>query len=303
MAEAKWDRLLEWMTHLGFGPWAAFRDAVGELDDGADDDRPRLRRSLRVVLSDMGHADFSFVSSPRWRMRRPALVGVPQGEGEHLFTGGRSADLLARLIGAARDAGAPVAIDEDSPGLSRVRVWEESARVEDLARRLEIDYLENGAQALASFLPSVHEIVEVAQEEDEPIGWEARSWSFGEARWVEGRRSHSLCEYANRYGVRRDLLDVGPGRPLLKVERRVGIYCAALLARRRIITYSQADRSLRVPWWAPLPSEHARVACLAAGRPARLHDGRIVFAGVDPRFASTLLGSLAQVEPAPRTLR
>lgn len=303
MAEAKWDRLLEWMTHVGSGPWAAFRDAVDELDDGAEEDRRRLRSSLRVLLSDMGHADFSFASSPRWRIRRPALVGVPQGEGEHLFTGGRSADLLGRLIGAARDAGAALAIDEDAPGLSRVRVREEPARVEDLARRLGIDYLANGAQALASFLPSVHEIVETAQEEDEPIGWEVRSWSFGEGRWVEGRRSHSLCEYANRYGVRQDLLDVGPGRPLRKVERRVGMYCAALLARRRIITYTEADHSLRVPWWAPLPSEHARVACFAAGRPARLRDGHIAFAGVDPQFALTLLGSLAQVRPVPRISR
>ena len=29
----KWDRLLEWMTHVGSGPWDAFRQSVDELDE------------------------------------------------------------------------------------------------------------------------------------------------------------------------------------------------------------------------------------------------------------------------------
>ena len=299
----KWDRLLEWMTHVGSGPWDLFRQSVDELDDGDADDRRQLYRSLRIALSDMGHADFFIGGSRRWSARRPALVGIPQGEQEHLLTGGRSAALLSNLAAAARDSEADVAIEEDPPGLSRVRIQGDPARLEGLARECGIEYLRNGAATLAALLPPLHRTLEAAEEVDEPIGWDVRSWSLDEAGWVDGRLSRSLREYTNRHGARRHLVDTGRRRPLLEVDRRVGMYCAALVGRKRLVNYSEAEQSLRVPWWAPLPAEHARVACLAGGRPAFLDDGHITFKGVDRLFASTLLASLGQGVQVPRTFR
>ena len=86
------DRLLEWMTHLGSGPWDAFREAVDDLDDGeSGDDAQKLHRALRIVFSDLGHADFFVNGSRRWRVRRPALAELIGCGARHMFIGGRNA--------------------------------------------------------------------------------------------------------------------------------------------------------------------------------------------------------------------
>ena len=298
--EVKWDRLLEWMTHVGSGPWDAFRQAVDELDEDPNEDRQGLYRSLRIALSDLGHADFFVEGSRRWRARRPALIGILQGEREHLFTGGRSATLVSELAAAASNAEADVTFEEDHPGLSRVHVEGNPARLKEIAQDLGIEYLRNGAATMAALLPPIRRTLEVSKEAEEPIGWNVRSWSFDEAQWVEGRLKRSLREYRNRHGVRRYLVDTERRKPLREVEKRAGMYCAALAGMTRLMNYFEDDQTLRVPRWAPLPAEHARVACLAGGRLASLKDEHIVFSSVDCRIASSLLASLGQGVPMPR---
>ena len=298
----KWDRLIEWMTHVGSGPWEAFRQTVDELDERLDDDdRQVLYRSLRIVLSDLGHADFFVGGSRRWRVRRPALVGTTQDEDKHVFTGGRSARLTSLLLTAAENADAFVTIEQDDPALSRIHLDGQPARLATIAQDLGIDYLRNGASTLAALLPSLRSTLELSAEAEEPIGWDVRSWSFDDARWVEGRLSQSLREYKNRHGARRYLVATGRGEALLEVEKRAGMYCAAIASRARILDYNEEDQTLRAPRWAPLPTEHARVACLAGGRLASLQGESIVFHGVDFRIAMTLLASVGQGIPMPRT--
>ena len=297
----KWDILLEWMTHVGSGPWDAFRHAVDELDEGPKEDRQALYRSLRIALSDLGHADFFVGGSRRWRARRPALVGISKGEREHVFTGGRNARLASELAVAARIAEAVVSVEQDHPGLSRVHVEGDPVRLAAIAQDLGIDYVRNGAATLAALLPQLRSTLEVSKEAEEPIGWNVRSWSFAEAQWVEGRLNRSLREYTNRHGVRRYLVDIERRKPLREVEKRAGMYCAALAGKTRLMSYSEEEQTLGVPWWAPLPAEHARVACLTGGRLGFLKAEHIVFNGVDWRIASTLLASLGQGVPMPRS--
>ena len=296
----KWDRLLEWMTHVGSGPWDAFRQSVDELDEGPNEDRHALYRSLRIALSDLGHADFFVGSSRRWRVRRPALVGTSQGEREYVFTGGRSAKLASELAMAAQNAEAVVRVEQDHPGLSRIQVEGDPERLATIAQALGVDYLRTGASTLAALLPPLRRTFELSDEAEEPIGWDVRSWSFDEARWMDGRLSRSLREYRNRHGVRRYLVATERRKSLREVEKRAGMYCAALADKTRLMNYTEDDQTLRVPWWAPLPAEHARVACLAGGRLGSRDEEFIVFDGVDWGIASILLASLGQGVPMPR---
>ena len=94
----------------------------------------------------------------------------------------------------------------------------------------------------------------MSTEAEEPIGWNVRSWSFDEARWVDGRLSRSIREYRNRHGVRRYLVATERHQPLRDVEKRAGMYCAAIANRARILNYTEDDQTLRVPRWAPLPA-------------------------------------------------
>lgn len=296
-----WDLLLEWMTHLGSGSWAAFREAVEELADDKDlvDDQA-LVRTLRIAFSDLGHVDFFIEGSRRWRVLRPALVGLSQS-GEHLFVGGRTRSLMERLCGNVSSR-ITVTTADALPGLTRVHVRGEREAVAGLAESLEIEYVADAAALLLRRLPPIRAALEAGQAAQEPINWSVRSWSFQERKWVNGRLDRTVREYSNRHGVRRYLVHAGKSG-LREVEKRASVYCAAFVRHARIATYSHDERRLRVPRWAPLPAIYARAACLAAGCLGVLSDGAIVFDGLDPRVASTLLVGLGQGFPMPEAKR
>ena len=297
------DRLLEWMTHVGSGPWDAFREAADELDDGKiGGDAQKLHRTLRIALSDFGHADFFVNSSRRWRVRRPALAELVGDKGGHLLIGGRTRELvdrLQRLCGA--NGAASMTILEEEIGPSQVRIEAEPDCLRDVADQLEIQYLPNAAQTLAARLPPIRRTLDAAEEAEEPINWSVRSWSFRNAQWMPGRDDRTIREYTNRYGQRRYLVSPDRGRTLKKVELRTGMYCAATVRGEQIAKYSSTDRTLRVPLWAPLPAEHARVACLSGGLAGSIEEGNLMFKEIDWRTASVLLQSLGQAVPMPGT--
>ena len=295
------DRLLEWMTHVGSGPWDAFRDAVDEVDDIIDRDDPNgWYRTLRIAMSDLGHADFFVGGSRRWQVRRPVLTGLAEDESAHLFTGGRTSELLEMLEQRVTGSGkGTVTIEEDGPGPSRVRVKGAPEFLREVTEELRIQYLPKASMTLAGEATSMKDVLKGPCSDEEPINWAVTSWSFRETRWVPGRGDRTLREYSNRHGMRRYLLNVNRDGSLREIEKRTGMYCAALMRKERIVNYSQGERTLRVPVWAPLPAEYARAACLARGEPASREGGRIVFKGVDWDTAATLLASLGQVVPAP----
>ncbi|MDD9981584.1 MAG: hypothetical protein OXU81_09540 [Gammaproteobacteria bacterium] len=297
------DRLLEWMTHVGSGPWDAFREAADELDDvESRDDAQKLHRVLRIALSDFGHADFFVNGSRRWRVRRPALAELTGSGGGHLFIGGRTRELLDQLKRLCRANGeACMTVREEELAPSRVRIEGEPDCLREAAEQLGIQYLPKAAQTLAARLTPMRRTLNAAEEADEPINWCVRSWSFRNAHWMPGRDDRTIREYTNRYGQRRHLVSVDRGGTLKKVELRAGMYCAATVRGEQIAKYSSAEQTLRVPLWAPLPAEHARAACLSGGLAGSIGGGNLVFREIDWQTASTLLRSLGQAVPMPGT--
>ena len=295
------DRLLEWMTHVGSGPWDAFRDAVDEVDEVTEREDPHaLYRTLRIALSDLGQVDFFVGGSRRWEVRRPVLVGLAGDDSAHLFTGGRTSELLEKLEQRVTGNGEGiVTIHQDGLGPSRVNVNGERNFLRQVAEELRIQYLAKASVTLAAMARSMRDVLDGSGGDEEPINWAVSSWSFREARWVPGRGDRTLREYSNRHGMRRYLLNFDRSDSLREVEKRTGMYCAALIRRERIVKYSHREQTLRVPIWAPLPAEHARAACLARGVPASMEDGGLVFKGVGWDTATTLLASLGQVVPMP----
>lgn len=294
----RWDLLLEWMTHLGSGEWGAFREAVAELgSDNADEEA--LLRTLRVTLSDLGHADFFVDGSRRWRVLRPALIGL-SGSRAHLFVGGRTRLILERLRRLVPPAS--LTVTEDVEGLSRVQLTGDSESLIAVAKGIGLEYVADVGAKLCGRLPPVRSLLEAGQPAEEPINWSVRSWSFQDERWVNERLQHTVREYSNRHGARRYLLHVGKS-DLREIEKRASVYCAALVRGARIVGYSRTERRLHVPRWAPLPAIYARTACLAGGQLGALSNDEILFNNIDSHSASMLLVGLGQGLPMQRTVR
>ena len=292
--------LLEWMTHLGAGPWAAFRDAIDELSGTEDRIEQSVYRNVRTALSDLGHADFFVGSSRHWRVRRPALAALSEST-KHIFIGGRTRALTDKLAKAGSEVGALTTVSEAAPRLSRVFVEGDPNTLRSISGELGIQYLQQAAAQVAASVPRIRQLLEAATKTAEPLNWAARSWSFDDGQWVPERLNNTVREYTNRHGVRRYLLSTGQSE-LREVERRASIYCAAFIRGNRFARYSCSDRCLRVPRWAPLPEAYARAACLAGGLPAAVQGGELVFCDVEPTIALTLLVALGQGFPRLETL-
>ena len=297
------DRLLMWMTHLGSGPWDAFREAVDNLDGGESaDDAQKLHRAVRIAFSDLGYADFFVNGSRRWQVRRPALAELIGHEDAHMFIGGRTGELLDKVkLIAGANGEASMTIREQEFGPSQVRIAADPRYLREVAAKLGIQYLPKAAHTLAARLPSSRRTLDEAERVDEPINWTVRSWSFRGAQWVPEREDRTIREYTNRHGRRRYLLSSDRGRSLREVELRPGIYCAARLRRAQIAKYDNIEGALRVPVWAPLPAEQARAACLSGGLPCSIEGGSLVFKGVDWQTAAAVIQSLGQRMPMPGT--
>lgn len=287
--------LLEWMTHLGAGPWAAFRDAVDELSGTEERNEQNVHRNIRIALSDLGHADFFVGSSRHWRVRRPALAALSE-KTRHIFIGGRTRALTEKLAKATSEVGAHTTMAEAAPGLLRVLVEGDPNTLRSVCADLDIQYLPEAAAQVAASVPRIEQILEAATKAAEPLNWAVRSWSFDDGQWVSDRLNYTVREYTNRHGVRRYLVSTGRFE-LREVERRASIYCAAFIRGDRFARYSCSDRCLRVPRWAPLPEAYARTACLAGGVPAAVQGGELVFRDVEPAIALTLLVALGQGFP------
>jgi hypothetical protein len=290
-----WELLLEWMTHVGSGRWSAFRDAAAELSGTEDDDLQNLCRSLRITLSDLGHADFFVEGTSRWYVRRPALLGLLSRDGA-VLSGGRTRRLVSSVTDAASEAGIPTTAVDLGGGVSQIQVPATPAKVADLARALGIEYVPAATNAISSRLTPVRRLMEQAPACAEPVNWAVRSWSFDSKEWVEGRLRKTAREYSSRHGVRRFMVEVGHGE-LREIEKREAIYAAALLRSWRILNYNAAERRLRAPLSAPLPDLHARAACLAGGSLPQVKDGFLVFGEVPPDAAFVLCVLLGQGHP------
>lgn len=292
-----WDVLLHWMTHVGEGSWMAFRNAVGRLAS-ADADLDYMCRRLRIILSDLAHVDFFVEGSQRWRVLAPVLGGLPMDGGVAVLAGGRTANLKAALAEAARSRQCRLVEGGAAEGLACVRL---EGRPEDLvaaASDAGVPHVTNLAGALCRQIVPVPQQIESAPTEMAPGNWSVRSFDLQALTWVDGLRARSACEFSSRYGERRFYLHIRRGT-LLRLSKREAVYAAAMIRDVALAEYDAGTATLRTRAAAPLPEAYTRAACLCAGAPAEVDQGRFVFRSVPFETAALLLVAAGQPHPAP----
>lgn len=291
----KFEVLLHWMTHTQEGSWAAFRGAITKLPS-SEEEPDALARSLRVFLSDLGHADFFVDGSQRWRVIPPALAGLPPPARSAVLTGGRTPKLLADLAQGAAAHGCRVLSDPSGDRPAIVRVEGDPGGLSAAAAAAGIPFVANFASALCGSIDPIARLVETAAVEEGPANWLVRSFDFDSLTWVEGLRGRSACEFRSRYGPTRYYLNTRRGR-LLRLPKREAVYAAAMIRGIAAATYDAASSVLSVPASAPLPELYARAACLCAGAPSLFRQARLCYPSVPARVAAVLLVAAGQPYP------
>ena len=289
------DLLLTWMTHVEHGPWASFRRSVEELSNG-DADPMALCRSLRVMLSDLGFADFFIGGSQDWRVFPPVLGGLVGDGGGAALCGGRSPSLLEALEASSPAHGCRIqkVTDANCPTLIHVEGVETS--ISDAAADAGILFESSFARTLLRFLIPIPHQLEVAAEEATPMNWKVKSFDFETCSWVDQLQANSACEFSPTYGRPKYFLHRKRGH-LMRIGKRESIYASAMLHGVRLARYDSVTATLSVPLFAPLPASFSRVACLCSGRPADVVDRRIVYQQVPEDIAAVLMVAAGQPHP------
>lgn len=295
VTHGRWDMLLYWMSNVGEGSWDRFRHVVAELA-GQDGDLSQLRRSLRVRLSDFGHANFFIGDSSRWETLPPLAAGLVGQGNTALLVGARTPQLLADLEGAAVRHGVEIlsAGSPDSPAI--VRLTGAPAAMSACAMEARIDYADDYAWRLAGKLVPIPSLLDRPRlhTDSAPINWAPRSFNLQSREWTEGVLPNAACEFTPRYGRPRYFVSNRRRRLLEITGRRDAVYVAAHTQGIVLATYDSATRTFVVPLSAPLPEAYARVACLSSGLRADVGQGRIVYPGVPPDVGPVLLTALGQ---------
>jgi hypothetical protein len=287
--------LLYWMSTVAEGSWRRFRYALAELAP-EDTDVQALARRVRVLLADLGHADFFIDGSQRWQVAAPTLAGLLE-KSSAVFCGGRSPALLDRLQGAAEAAGCTLSRTAHGEGLVAIRVDGDGAALRQAAARSGIPYIPDLAISLAGAGTTVLHQLRGAPTSPPPIRWTVRTFDWDRRRWADAtdlsrRESGTVWDCESR--SERRFLVCGRRRHLFVMPKREAVWAAASLRGVRLAVYNPARGTLVVPFSAPLPDRFARAACLASGCPARVENGDIRYDGIPPHLAAVILVALGQ---------
>jgi hypothetical protein len=291
----RWNMLLYWMSDTAEGSWDRFRNVVTELAK-SDQDLSQLRRSLRVRLSDFGHANFFVGESSRWQTLPSRVAGLMGPISAALLIGARTPNLLAAVVTAAGRHGVEIERDslDDSPDLIRLKGPSDALKACTLAAGIE--YADNYARRLAAALSPIPLLLDRPRRDTDcaPINWVARSFDLQSREWVDGALPNTACEFTPRYGRPRYFVSNRRRRLLEIPGRRDAVYAAASMRGVSLATYDARTMSFSVPLSAPLPEAYARAACLCSGRRADVREGRIVYSGVEPEIGAVLSTALGQ---------
>jgi hypothetical protein len=292
-----WEVLLHWLTHLGEGSWAAFRRTLLELG-GPDLDVDAASWRARVRLSDLAHVDFFVGGERRWQALAPVLGGLPDDPAVAVLCGGRTPRLVEDLATASMRLGCGVTLLDVADGPRQVRLEGGQEAIAAVGTAVGLSYVPNIAAALCWTLEPIQMMLQDAVAEAPPINWAVRSFDLDRLNWADQLLPRTAYEYSSRHGERRYYVR-GPGRGLLRMNRRAAVYAAAMFNSVSLAHYDAAARCLSTPVNAPLPEAYSRIATLCSGKLSVVSEGRRIHQGVPPKTAAVLLVAAGQPHPEP----
>jgi hypothetical protein len=284
------------MSNAGEGSWDRFRNVVSELAGDDSRDLSQLRRSLRVRLSDFGHANFFIGNSSRWEALPPLAAGLAGSLNTALLIGARTPNLLVTLQAAASRNEVTVSSEELEDSPARVRLAGAPDALVACATAAGLNYLDGYAFRLAGALVPIPSLLDRPRRDTDsaPINWAPRSFDLQSRGWVDGALPASACEFTPRYGRPRYFVSNRRRRLFEVAGKRDAVYAAAYIQEVALAAYDSATKILSVPVTAPLPEAYARAACLSSGERSEVGQGRIKYPGVPPEIGAVLLTALGQ---------
>jgi hypothetical protein len=289
--------VLRWMSCIGEGSWAGFRDALSVVDP---DSSPTAPVRMRSRISDLAYAEFFIGGTRRWKVLPPMIGGLAD-RSSAVLVGARTGRLVDCLMRATHRAGCGIEIRPLPACPDRVLLAGTAESIAAAAGELGIPFVPDLASALCAAVQPVKAAMLNAPRTAAPLNWRVSSFDFESRMWVDELLPNTAYEYRSRYGHRQHFLRGSRGM-LLKLDKRYAVYGAASLRHRPLLRYDEMERTLSAPLTAPMPEAVARAAAGCSGMPAEVRASELVYQKVPPNIAGILMVAAGQSPPPPRWL-
>jgi hypothetical protein len=293
--------LLEYLSEMGCGSWAQFRDAL--VGSRAAPGRQPIW--VAQDLAALGHIELE-PETLRWAVCPPTLAELPDEDGTAaLLCGARSPAFLSRLVGTAEHCGGghdPSRFTLEGEVVERLIVRMPSrAALAQLASTLEIPLLIGAARRLAACLPDIQALLHASPTDTPPTGsgvdyletddaqLERSSWLTWSQRSAGRRPGLARLQLP----FRKQYWWTGPNGEARRVSKEVGMYSV----RHKLLRYDERQRTMTFPGDARLPDLHLRAVVLCSGQlPKDVGMGRLQANDVPRDIASAVAKRLGQSE-------
>ena len=286
-----YEQLLHWVAELGDGTLSGFSEAHA----WATDERVPAHRTLRAMAA-LGQVEVDWAGG-RWGAVDPTITLLPDAGGYGLVVGARTARLTNDLRSKADALDVDVQPRSQAGAADAYFIAADSEQaLQQVADRLDVDYVHSVTERLASVLPSLAAMLSSLREP--PIashyGIERYDLDHG---WdpVDDDRAAGLYRY--EVSGPRTLQLVDEDRTRYRVDLAVGAWAEARRTGRSAMLRWEADGlngMLQAPAMLPLPTLHARAATLCSGLAPRYSTGHLSYVNVPAWLAARIGDSVGQ---------
>lgn len=295
----KHDLLLRFLSEKASGTWRELKGAFDWIWGTTESPAEKAWIAARD-LSALGHLEIAW-DEEAWSVAPPLLSMLPRSGGRAFITGARTGYFEDRLEEIAVERGLWLDRCGAQRGPQTLLLASSShLDAEGFATDAGIEYAYSVADQVASLLPELSQYMGgFAVDEELPAGFEAEQFDPRTQEWHSVSRTEERGLYRTRTFQRQvfGLLDATSRwrRPM----KEFGIYEVLRWENLNVLSYSERRGELRVALGAPLPTLHARAACLCSGRLPRFRFSRnepaqLVYDNIPVTVATQIARSLDQ---------
>jgi len=259
--------LFEWMSELGAGRWADYRDAHDWL--GASESTEVRAAQTMHTLAMLGHVESDWKSAT-WATAPSTLTIIPNGGAQAILVGARTRKLMSALHTHAQDEVTDLWVEECPQRAAPSAVFvagNNESDLQRLAEALNIAYELCVGERLAAMLPELTDVLAACRTQPPVRGYDVDRYNVGRRSFQPASDAVAPGFYRHTVWRRKEYRILSDEGTWHLVDFPTGVYAELRRVQENVLHYrSQATNgNLSVPAHFPLPALQARSAVLCTG--------------------------------------
>lgn len=289
------DKLFEYLSDVGTGDWELFRRGYDWLAGRMGASCPPISQ-LAMDLSALGHLEVTLSPPGQWSVSPPTLATLPGDALTAVLCGGRTPDLLERVLASSRTLGASLEIGLSYEHLPQVDLVHSDS--EDVLQKVAfgagLEFSRQFSRQLSNMLPHLDSILDESESAIVLPSPNRCRLDLRSGRWLTNEDGDGNGLYRYRPFSWQFEFRLALGEKAWRVPLQLGVYLALEEAKLQLMHYEEHSSTLSVPMWARPPALFDRALTLCSGRPPTRESNTLRFTEVPADIAHHVCNLLGQ---------